>query len=560
VLFRSDVQALELIQGSFLLFGVILPFVFVVYDYTKMMRKVREHGVYEGFVEAAKRENGEGAVSFLPMEAFNPPARDRQAGELLKDIELNPEELSRNLKKSLNRAHACMLEKDYSGAYEIYHVMVKLVNSPGLYFNLGNACYSLQNWDEAVFCYKRALELHNKKKSGNAEKSVPEGGSDLSGAGIEASAGAGAENGECEIHYNLGNALFRLKKYDKAAKSYERALKLNPSLTAVQENLALCLVGAGEKEKALDYFKAALASDTANLRLHSILAGLFTEMGRYREAEIEINDCIRLKPDGIEAYEELGKLLVRQNRLKESIEAFDNMIRLSPENFPGYYHKASACYRLGLLREAVECYRKAVRLDGKSYRSYYNMAVALEELGERREAVEAFGKAIMLKPDFVDAYNNLGVVLSTMGRYDEALEIYKEGILKNPGEHSLFLNMGIMLSETGRYREASAAFRNAIDLKPDDYETYYYLGASLTEMRHYNDAIEAYKAALKVKPSDSELYYSIATVYALLSRYDIARDNLKQAIDLNGDIRRDARTNRAFDGMRGKSDFRELVS
>ena len=558
--FINNVQALDLIQGSFLMFGVVVPLIFVIYDYLKMMRKVREKGVYEGFVESTVLESEEEKASFIPLEAVNPSVREKQTGELLKDIDLNHDELSRNLKKTLNHANACIAEKDYNGAYRVYNVLVKLINNAGLYFNLGNVCCYLGNWSEAVSHYKKALELYSKNKDVTLEETAPENKSDSSLTDGDASAGMSAASSECAMLYNLGNAFLMQKKYEKAIKSYERALKLNPSLTTAQENLAFCLVGAGEREKALEYFKTASEADSTNLRMHQILSGLFMEMTQYQEAETEINECIRLKPDGIEAYEELGKLFIRQNRLKDGIEAFENIIRISPEDFPGHYYKAVACYKLGLRKEAVECYRKAVKLNNESFRSFYNMAVALEELGDRKEAVEAFKKAIMLKPDFIDAYNNLGIVLSTQGRYDEALETYEEGIRRNPGQFSLFLNMGIMLSESGRHREASAAFRSAIDLKPDEYEIYYYLGASLTEMRHYNDAIEAYKTALKVKPSDSELYYSIATVYALLARYDIAKDNLKQAIELNDDLRNDARTNRAFDGMRGKSDFKELVS
>lgn len=542
--FINDVEALNLIQGSYLLFGVVLPLVYVVNDFLKMMRKVRERGVYEGFVEPAVSEGEEEKTSFVPLEAVNPSLKEKQTVELLKGIDLDHEELSRNLKKNLNHANACIVEKDYTGAYEIYSVVVKLINNAGLYFNLGNICCYLGKWNEAVSDYKKALELYSGSSETNADT-------------VE---GTNASGNECAVCYNLGNAYFMLKKYEKAIKCYERALKINPSLTSAQENLAFCLLGAGEREKALEYFKTASEADKTNLRMHQIMSGLFMEMGRLQEAECEINECIRLKPDDVEAYEALGKLLIKQNRLKDGIDAFENIIRINPEDFPGHYYKAVACYKLGRKKEAVECYRKAVKLNNESYRSYYNMAVALEELGERKEAVEAFNKAIMLKPDFVDAYNNLGIILSTLGRYDEALKTYEEGIKRNPGQFSLFLNMGIMLSETGRHREAAAAFRSAIDLKPDEYEIYYYLGASLTEMRHYNDAIDSYKTALKVKPSDGELYYSIATVYALLGRYDIARDNLKQAIEMDDNIRSDARTNRAFDGMRGKSDFKELVS
>ena len=110
------------------------------------------------------------------------------------------------------------------------------------------------------------------------------------------------------------------------------------------------------------------------------------------------------------------------------------------------------------------------------------------------------------------------------------------------------------------YAQAAAAYRDALEIKPDELEIYYYLGAALTELRRYNDAIDAYKSALKIKPEDGELHYGLAAIYAMLGRYDIAGDNLKCAIELKSEVRLDAMRNKAFDGMRGRSDFKEMIS
>jgi hypothetical protein len=45
-----------------------------------------------------------------------------------------------------------------------------------------------------------------------------------------------------------------------------------------------------------------------------------------------------------------------------------------------------------------------------------------------------------------------------------------------------------------------------------------------------------------------------------MKKSDIAMDNLKKAIELNSGFKADAKSNRAFDGLRNKQEFKELVS
>jgi tetratricopeptide (TPR) repeat protein len=119
--------------------------------------------------------------------------------------------------------------------------------------------------------------------------------------------------------------------------------------------------------------------------------------------------------------------------------------------------------------------------------------------------------------------------------------------------------MGITLSEILEYEEAVKAFKKALKLKPDEYEICYHLGAALIELKRYDEAAKVYKSTLQVKPSDSEVFYNLSIVYSLLRKHDIALDNLKRAVELNHEIKNDARFNPAFDSIRMKDEFKKLV-
>lgn len=526
--FINNVEALLIIQTAYVLLGILPSAAFLITDYVKMIKRVKSQGSYEGLVEKAATPVP--VALCLPPEGINQLAKEKQIQEIVKELKGLPDELQKNFRKCLNHAHLLINKEDYTGSLYIYDTLSKAAGSYYmLFYNSAGICYRLEKYEEALEGYKKALEL----TSGNVSE-------------------------QRDIYYNVGNTYFMLKKYEKAAKNFEKALEASPDNTQILENLAFTYVRMGEREKGIELLSAT-TSEEGNYRAHFISGKLLHEAGKYIEAEEELKKCIKLQPDGTEALDELGRVLMKQNKPDAALGVFEEILRLKPDDYTAWCSKANICSKLNCWSEAASSYKQAVKIKPDNYRSYYNMAVALGECGNSQAAVEAFSSAIKIDPDFVDAYNNLGITLSLMGRFEEALEVYEEGIRRNPKDFSLFFNMGMNLFETGKYMQAAAAYRNALDIKPEELEVYYYLGAALTELRHYNDAIEAYKSALKIKPADGELHYNLAAIYAMLGRYDIAGENLKQAIGLNGNIRNDAVQNKAFDGMRGRADFKELV-
>jgi tetratricopeptide (TPR) repeat protein len=527
--FINNIEVLPIVEVLYLAWGIIPPVVFVIIDYMKMSRKLKLKGVYIGLVEKAEIENP--AITSLPPEKINAQAADRQASEIIKDLEKLPEDMQKNFRKCINRANVLVAEKDWDGAFYIYDALSRTAGSSYmLYYNFANLCFRMKKYDDAVEAYKKALELC---------------GEDMAG--------------QHDILYNMGNSYYMLNLYEKAVRSYEKAIAANPGNICAHENLAFALVYAGDTEKGIEILSQP-DIEGKSYRSCFILANLLFEAGRLEEAESELRNSIKLQPDSTEALNMLGKVLMKLERPDSAIKIFDQVLGIIPDDFQAWYGKAGANLRLARWKAAAAAYNEAIRIKPDSFGSYYNMAVAFEEMGKGKEAIEAYGNAIRINPGFKEAYNNLGIALCMSGRYEEALEVYEEGIKRNPGEYSLYFNMGMCYYEEGIYAEAISAYRKALDLKPDELEIYYYLGSALTEMRRYNDAIEAYESALAIKPADGELHYNMAAIYAMLGRYDISIENLKRAIEINEDLRKDAMENRVFDGIRGKSEFRMLVS
>lgn len=564
--FIGDVNVLTSsgIETFYILFGVAIPGIFFVYDYTRMMKKIKNHGVYEGLVQALPKDSDMEYSINLNKKYINSIIKETQVTELMKYLNLNKDDILKNIKKSLIQAQLFINNKDYDNAYEIYATLVKLIkNCPGLHFNYGNICYLKENYSEAAQSFKKVLETNEKLikdiKNSNDTNSLEKDKKDTDGSFDLRSSEASIKHDEFAVHYNLGNAYFKLNKFDSAIEEYRKALNINPGLEDANENIARALISLDRIKEAIEYYEKVVEEDKTNFKVHYIIGKLYSELKKYDEAIVELNECIKINSSCKEAYETLGLVLTRIGKHDESILMFKKYVKIEPDDFKGHYSLGASYYKTGNKEKAIESFKKVIELKPDNFKSYYNMAIAMEEIELQEEAIEAFKKVIELKPDFIDAYNNLGILLSTMERNLEALDIYIKGLKKNPEEHSLYYNMGITLSTMGRYAEATESYKNALEIKPDELEIFYHLGASLTELKRYNEAIDAYKNALKVKTTDYELYYNISINYSLIKKYDIALDNLKKALELNKDLKNDIRFNRAFDLLRSKDEYKALM-
>lgn len=98
----------------------------------------------------------------------------------------------------------------------------------------GNQKYNRENYDGASSKYMEAIQFNDK---------------------------------DFTAHYNLGNALYKNKKYEEAKVEFEKAQKLSqtlPDKAAALYNLGNTYMQMNQPEKAADYYKQSLKQDPYN--------------------------------------------------------------------------------------------------------------------------------------------------------------------------------------------------------------------------------------------------------------------------------------------------------
>lgn len=303
------------------------------------------------------------------------------------------------------------------------------------------------------------------------------------------------------------------------------------------------LYKAGQLKLALEQVNALLHQFPRSSFLSNFCGVLCSSLKQYSSAIEAYDRAINIKPDYVEAYNNLGNCLVDQNKLDDAVVAYKKALTIEPSyadalnnigivfkeqgNFDvalQYYSKAitaSPNYHephtnmgnifkaQGKLKEAIKAYGKALKIEPQNANAHYNMGVAYKELGELAEAIVFYKNALAIQPKHVQAQANIGVAYQGLGKLCEAIAAYNIAIEIDPLNVEAYINMGTTLSEQGKLEEAVEVYNKVLEINPENADALYNLGNVLREQEKLREAVQAYVKAIAINPDYAKAYFNM---------------------------------------------------
>ena len=217
---------------------------------------------------------------------------------------------------------------------------------------------------------------------------------------------------------------------------------------------AMVAYGKGQKElshrtaasltKALSHFQAAVTADDeyarayvgiANANVLLALYGTLPEEKANKNAQIAIDQALRLDPQLADAHASQGLLFSSTNREKAET-SFKQAIDLNPNYAMSYMWYGSFVQNNGDIPGAHKLFEQAFQLDPQSPVAAYNVAWCYYQEGNESKAMTLFSQIIANDPYYPGAYNLAGEILRTRGRLDESLEMYERALQVDDGNKS----------------------------------------------------------------------------------------------------------------------------
>ena len=164
--------------------------------------------------------------------------------------------------------------------------------------NAGTAMLGEGRTEDAILCYRRAVELKPEDEEAHFNLGVAYGrAGQLALAEHHYREALKLFSDYPEAHNNLGNILTRQKRYAEAIEEFKTTLKLSPEDASAHNNLGRALAEQGNALEALTYFTEAARLDTNYVEAHFNLASTYLSVGRTNDALAQLNTVLRLRPD-----------------------------------------------------------------------------------------------------------------------------------------------------------------------------------------------------------------------------------------------------------------------
>ena len=202
----------------------------------------------------------------------------------------------------------------------------------------------------------------------------------------------------------LGQALYRLGKYDDAEKALDTALALDPN-------------------------DAYTWSDRSKVRY---------QLGRYADSEADLSEAIAKAPNSSWPYIDRARYRIDTKRFAEAEADLDDAIKAEPDYFLPYLYRAAIFVRLGRDAEALADYDMVVKLKPEYWYAYESAGLCAFRLGRWDDAGIRFEKAFASAPTRSD-YAVLGAIaLLRAGKLTEGREFAGKAAAKldRDAEHS----------------------------------------------------------------------------------------------------------------------------
>jgi tetratricopeptide (TPR) repeat protein len=365
--------------------------------------------------------------------------------------------------------------------------------------------------------------------------------------------------------FNEGNDFFRDGKYDRAIKSWEKALQIGKE-EKIDEVIVNSLMNIGtaynikkEWDKAVQYFHQCLElerkkGNTAQIAecLMKIADALFSlkkwdNARDYYTQYLEIykekdrNKARVLLNMGLSLFSE-GDWKKAKEYYKQSLDVFkkiDDVDGISTV----LANLGIIARNLGNWEEAIDYYHQSFEMDEKrgdkqgSATCLMNIGIALEALGKVKDAVENYQKSLAIFKELKDDKRmatcllNIGNAFGILEKWDKAVKFYKQSRkmfekLKDKSNVSKCLtNIGIALRNLGHWQDAIKQFKESLEWfeslndQAAISKCLFNLGVSYYTIDNWSEALNYYEQSLELfrklgdRPGEALICYNLGVGY-----------------------------------------------
>lgn len=247
-------------------------------------------------------------------------------------------------------------------------------------------------------------------------------------------------------HALLGLALQECGLLEEAVASQQRALQLDPGLSALNETIAAALHALGKHTAAAASYRRALAAQGANPVLHTGLSEVLLALGQPEEALASATRAVELRPGDPACLFGLARAQQALNEGQHCIDAFHHVLDRDPGHVEARYQLGRVLHMQKQQREAAAQFRLVLDLQPDNVEAMHALGTCLVDLREFKAAQTVLERALQLAPAHRQAPVALAYACFELGDGEAAIRHARRAVELNPDMPSLHSMLLFILS------------------------------------------------------------------------------------------------------------------
>jgi tetratricopeptide (TPR) repeat protein len=233
-------------------------------------------------------------------------------------------------------------------------------------------------------------------------------------------------------------------QHQEALELFRKALRIDPSNSFLNFNIAKVFSEIGEDDKAIKYHLTAVKLNPTHPEGWLSYGKSLSNLRKYEESLDCYIKALDLRPDYAEAWTNRGCVLTNLRRYEEALASFDESLKINSQIAETWSNRGNALQELRRFEEALASYDQAIRIKLEYAEAWSNRGNALQELSQFEEALASNDQAIRIQPEYAEAWCSRGVAMVALGRHDEAMAPYGRSLQIKPNYAKALCNMGFL--------------------------------------------------------------------------------------------------------------------
>lgn len=333
-------------------------------------------------------------------------------------------------------------------------------------------------------------------------------------------------------HNQLGNAYWRLKRFDEAEASYRKSLEIHAFLLEPLRNLASLMLARHRLPEAIELLETMVKShagtvtpqDRLDLAEAHRLSGNFDQSrkiytplqqelpgdvrvpyalgeiarvtGQLGEAERQFRRALAISPGNARANLGLTRALEAGGKKDEARRLLETAVSTHPDNEQAQADLAESIRRSGDSTGAIEIYQELLKKTPGNAALHSRLAGIHISRQDLRPASEHLLRAVELDPRRMLDWARLGKLQVENGLLEQALVTFEKALRHDPNDCKILNEMGLVCNRLGRPEKAVDYFLRASALPDVEPEVFYNLGNTLVKLGRTDEAVKALKTFL----------------------------------------------------------------